>query len=661
MNSQENLRRRIASFDIFDSIVVRRQGLPPDLFGFIGRRLCKENLCCMDRWDFAVLRQRAEECARSLCPSGEPTLEEIYEIISSQMAWSSQEKQVAMAIELEFEDASLCTVVPTASAIEAERKAGRDVWFISDTYLPTSFLRKVLIGRALARADDRIWASCEERASKHRGTIFPAILAKTEVPAYRIFHRGDNIMADVKRPKQFGIDAVQIVDTQLNRYESIIAARGHVASEHASLSAGASRIARLSIPGADPPGVVARALACSLVGPLFFDFTLWCLKQAQALRVSHLFFLARDGQILNRIAKQIAAAFFPDVGCHYLHASRQAWNLAGMLELSESDLSWILEATHGLTIEGVLKRVACCPEDFEPALSNGGLRPDTWQHAVTSDSLKKLAHILITPRSRLIIQARAQKARSNTIAYLRQEGVTAREPIIIVDLGWRGSMQRCLDRLLTSIGNENTTIGLYFDIDKPICRGKSRLLSYVKMACAQEANYRCLLNRGLLELLASADHGGTFGYEVHSDGIKPLLSSRHNDTVSQDFIRAMHDGALAYTKAYIDSLLHYELEPECITDRCLSALDELTTHPSFEEAELCGSQWVVSDQAGTGAHELAPKLNLIQALKYVLFDIRSQTKARWSEGIIARSTYATALIVSARLWLRKLRQTVPPF
>jgi FMN phosphatase YigB (HAD superfamily) len=318
---------RVISFDVFDTLLVRVQARPGDLFLQLGAELASAGIQVPPPNAFVRLRQQTELTARRKAPSGEVTLDEIYATLAGALGWDDATRTQARQRELDLEARSLKAIPAMLARVNAARTEADEVWFLSDMYLPAAFIERVLRREGFFRDGDKLFVSGEWRASKARGDLFTKAREQVSQPITTWRHIGDNPHADELVPRGQGIATEICQDAALNRYEQIACGP----CEHElwrSLVAGAMRRARLANPETDPPRRVIWDTGCDVVGPLLFGFVHWCLAQAVERGLSRLYFVARDGQLLHRIAERHAPAWGFDIECRYLHGSRQAWHPA---------------------------------------------------------------------------------------------------------------------------------------------------------------------------------------------------------------------------------------------------------------------------------------------------------------------------------------------
>lgn len=194
--SEGELRRLIEqydaiSFDLFDTLIMRKTLLPTDVFDMVEDRLRTLRIPC--------LSFKAQRRAVEIAEGG--TIHQIYEKLGKKFGWNDGQRQCALQTELELEKSVL---LPRAKMVEMLRYAselGKRVSIISDMYLSADILDDLLKAMNIT-GYDKIYVSCDYGVGKSDG-LFEYYLK--DVRKSRCLHIGDNEQADVKAPLQYGI------------------------------------------------------------------------------------------------------------------------------------------------------------------------------------------------------------------------------------------------------------------------------------------------------------------------------------------------------------------------------------------------------------------------------------------------------------------------
>lgn len=230
--------------------------------------------------------------------------------------------------------------------------------------------------------------------TKKTGSLFDFCLKEQGLSPKQLNHMGDNVISDVLVPKRSGINTCQYTNTQLTRYEKKIAEHTSLPLKLRSLLSGSCRLNRLNSPYTDPHQLVIWQTASDVMGPVLFSFVYWCLVEAKKRNIERLYFIARDGQILHKIAILICKAWGYEIDCRYLYGSRQAIKLPSIKKLDAYELDWIFQFKEGsLSVDSVCERVNISPLKIRDALVWNGFSQDIWGMELTileRDKLRKI-------------------------------------------------------------------------------------------------------------------------------------------------------------------------------------------------------------------------------------------------------------------------------
>src|SRR5262249_5972014 len=229
----------------------------------------------------------------------------------------------------------------------------------------------------------------------------------------------------------------------------------------ASCAHGAARAARLLGSATDVRSLAIRTIGVNVAAPLLCAFVAWVRLSAARAGIRRLLFLARDGQILHRMACKLAPALGLDIDCRYVYGSRQALYLPSVAAVGDDSWTWLCGGMEGRTVSQVLDRfgvagdraAAVCGAEFrlaqvldDPAAAH--LR--AWfERAPISGEILDIA------------AARREPARRYYLNEIGRDGSVA-----IVDVGWKGRLQLCLDAILagSAAGERSRLNGYYFSL-----------------------------------------------------------------------------------------------------------------------------------------------------------------------------------------------------
>jgi FMN phosphatase YigB (HAD superfamily) len=199
-----------ASFDVFDTLLVRRVAHPMDVFLHLERQPAF-TVHSFAR-PIAELRVEAERLARGRLFENQKTAEVVLPEIYEAFCELSQLPTTAINDLVSAEEAvelKLCRRNPRLQALfHRAAMAGKPLLAISDTYHRGDFLAQLLesIGSPLPRAC--IFASSECRVNKQSGQLFNHVFGQHQLAPSDLLHFGDHPISDHEMPSKLGVKAL---------------------------------------------------------------------------------------------------------------------------------------------------------------------------------------------------------------------------------------------------------------------------------------------------------------------------------------------------------------------------------------------------------------------------------------------------------------------
>lgn len=556
----------VYSFDVFDTCIVRTWARPTDLFYFLAETLLSATGQPYGReevGELAALRVAAERQALRKTAKQDINLEDIYGELEL-TGWGFSEGEMREA-EVRLELDAMRPVVPIRSRIEALRAAGERVVFITDMYLPKPVIQEMLTRCGFEVPEGTLYVSNDLDLTKRAGGLYKHVLEQEGIKARDLRHCGDGVESDFLGARKAGVRGELLTLTQLNRFEKATLRVPSLAPWVTSQFAGISRATRLSLARDDLEG--SAEIASSVVAPLLVGFVLWTLRDAKARGLKRLYFVARDGQVLHKIAR----ALDPDgsrfgVEARYLYGSRQAWYIPSAFAVNRDELEFVLMTGQSSAPRHNLKRVNLTPEALESPLTRYGFPKETWETQLEGEAVERFWTFLEDPEVAPQVLAQAASAREDALAYFEQEGLLQDKNWALVDVGWTLRTQGSLHKVLESAGQPHT-LGYYLGISKT--RFSSRSYGQGRAYLLEEAENEALApirtlfeNKGLIDqVFTMADHGSTSRYERVGGKMVPVLSKLPAHPKREAFLRTVHELVTRYA-AELASSPAIDYEPE---------------------------------------------------------------------------------------------------
>ena len=408
-------------------------------------------------------------------------------------------------------------------------------------------------GRTGRGANDKCYVSNAHGCGKGSGDLFRLVAEDLGVSLAAITHRGNNFPWEIEPARKAGCEAIHLDAGNLNRFERLMETHQFATGGLASAFAGASRLARLGVDLPEAPHVNAglaaadlhprlraiRDVAAGVAAPSLTAFVLWVLRRAERLGLRRLYFLARDGEVMLEIARRLAPQLGLDgIELHYLYGNRKSWALTGLFDtIRYGDLDWAWDGSPTVTVRSFLHKVGLKPDPIRKPLLAAGFDEAAWDTPLTDDQRITLWHLLHQEAAAVdALLAEASRRRELLVEYLEGEGVLRDDRWAMVDLGWKGSMQAALKRVLDRL-DKPEPIGFYFGLGFSTGDGTRLDLGHAEGYFYDEhrgvgrlATER--LDLALLtEMFCVANHGTCRDYRRDADTgrVEPVLKSPEED------------------------------------------------------------------------------------------------------------------------------------
>jgi len=660
---------RIYSFDVYDTLLTRPLLRPTDLFYVVGMMFESK------QHDFSpnaykVARQQAEQNARKASrPRDDCRFTDIFLHFQQLAKWGIS-AQTAMNAELEVERTMTRSIVANAIIARTLVEAGEKVVFLSDMYLPGDFIWELLCENIVSCERESIFVSGDLGLAKYSGRLFKHVLDRYSITPNQLQHFGDNEHSDFHVPRKLGIGARAYVGIKPTRYERL-SQSSKKAPIWLSVTTGVARATRLSIANNDESATVAR-VASNVVGPILTAYVTWVLNNARAQGVERLYFVSRDGQILQKIASVIRDDTHPE--CRYLYGSRQAWLLPSVLELTPANLDWAW--TIGMPRRGndILRRLEIDTPDAYSILARKGFNENLLARQLYDVDFDRFRSLLLKPPLSDMVLERARRQRALTQAYLRQEGLFDSKCWALVDVGWALKCQHALGQILTSFGYNEQVRGYYFGVgNNHIPLDKHNIFHAFVTPPSSDLKSRFtakwffkLTTIILIEhLFTTADHPTVCSYKEINGKLEPVYKYETQNDKVFIFARAMHEAVIHYAKELkMNSLV--DASSLAFSERAFTAMRDFCMQPEFDD--VAGVAWLPTnkDQSHDEQHisKLASPLQLRDLWTMVCYELLPRHEAffnphfAWFAGSAAISKKPIRWLYHILYELNKIRSII---
>jgi len=556
----------VLSLDCFDTLLWRNAQAPSDVFvdlGFEGGSI--------------EPRVRAERQARAGQAFRLGRNEVSIEAIHARLVPGGDEAAIAAAAEKEIDaEARHCFGFgPVTALIGAARDRGLKVIIVSDTYFSADQLR-ILIERSagsdIAGAIDRIFTSSEHGVSKSEGLFLPVVEAMGVAPSH-IVHLGDNVHADQEAPAALGINTAHFVQfdarTETRLRHEAMAAVMIDAETRQTRPASQPHRPLLSLRAEQDPAFV---LGHDVIGPLLHGFVEWVRGEAEELarsqgRPVRTMFLMRDGYLPMKMFETLDSG----IPAGELAISRLTAGRAGLID--EAAVRAMVERDSMKHRFDVLAGLLLLEQrEARKLVGPQGDTPELERVACEGEVARK------------IVQRSAKNA-ERLIAHVRRAGVREGDMVMIVDLGYHGSVQDRIAPLLKARMNVDIA-GRYLLLRENRVTGLDKKGWFDKRHYGREALTALGSSIAVIEQICTQAKGSVIDYHPSGSPIHEKPGDKGAQSATRDLIQA---GAVAYGGA-ATAMGRTALSDDADCRRRMAAaiLARLMYLPSAEEVAVIG-------------------------------------------------------------------------
>ncbi len=454
----------IISFDIFDTLVFRNVMKPKDIFRIMEQKILEKYKIK----GFAKLRIDAENKARLLSKNEDITLDEIYDNLKKKL---NADTEKIRKLELEIEEKFIVPNSFMKKAYEYALEKGKTIYIISDMYLPTKFLEKIL-KKCEYTGYKKLYVSGDVNKTKGSGSIYTLVREENKISkSKKWLHIGDNAISDIQSAKNKGLNAY-FYEPPYTKVE----VQGKMSIQESVMNAIQYNKTRNGI----EIGTFEK-IGSECVSSIFYGFCDWLSKLTATQ--DNLVFLSRDGYFPLKVFNLMKEKRNLDIYTKYLLTSRKAYQIPAYALMDKKDVIeqltlWNSQLNHKITIKDVYKQVGIDAKEFIKEIQSFDFEDENVVlDYANRERVKKLVALTYGK-----IKSNLEQRLELVKEYLKNEGVDKFEQLNIVDIGWRGSIHNAMQKILPNDINgfyfgtnefvydaiKLNTFGYYFDNGFPI-------------------------------------------------------------------------------------------------------------------------------------------------------------------------------------------------
>ncbi|MBV7316381.1 hypothetical protein [Shewanella sp. NIFS-20-20] len=569
------------SFDIFDTVLRRRCFEPKQIFADVIDHLPQAlyHQYGLEAADYQQMRMAAERLARQESSAEEISFEEIF----AQLALTEDQKARLKQQELAEELAQSYADPVCAILLDAVKRSGKQLVFISDMYLSSSVI-KGLLEQSCQLDDYRLFVSSAYGATKFTGQLFIKVLAELGITANALVHIGDHATSDVRSPQLMGIHAIAFntnldvseIERREKHYQVRLPAKVTLARKLAILLQPAS---------IDADTEFFYQMGANIFGPIITQMSQWVLADTQRLKIDTVLAMMREGDIfaesINR-QQQLLAPESLACRCIPFYASRKATYLPSMIAADIEDKLAKTLVRKCYTLGDMLAEFGINAPELLPLVST----PVSSLTKIDIGGINGLVKVKqVFANAAAEVSANIHASHQLFIDYLQQMLGQQSEVFATLDLGPGATIAQQFSKASQRQARVNY---LLFASDRGFSKANDIAIKPFLPLTDDTQKSIALLVRSpeVLEYFLVGASGTTTGYQRGPSGVEPVCEPRDLSAVDIDRLYAFKLGVAAFQRL----ALTLELEPASVAERIsyLQILARLIDCPTAIEVANIG-------------------------------------------------------------------------
>lgn len=483
---------------------------------------------------------------------------------------------------------------------------------ISDFYMGAEALKELLDSLELPVKFEKIYSSADYLLNKRTGNLFKKAEEEIGIKPEEHIHVGDNQFSDIDMAKSLGIKTIKTTKTEFNfipekgrKFEFDLAC---VKSEDKLFNSGVD------------------------LAPLLYFLGYSIVEYAIKNKIPKVYYLTREGETfikIHELIKQNNPFGVPIPECDTLEVSRMATFSASLQEFSIPELLRLWSQYREQSIKTLFKTLAISIEPYKEFMEKYDINPEEDIIAPWFDlGVQKLcADKKFTEK----INQELKRKKEELLEYFeKKKGITNDcEPMFVVDIGWRGTIQDNLAHIFTNKKIEGYYLTLYdfYNLQPE----NTKKISFI-----DDKNIRDNEVANMITLLEWIYNPGTASVVEYKQAEAIRKAKTEELEIVKKYIKPLQEGMLEGAKIINEYMKCHPYEAEETKESVYNLIRKTKTNPSKELIEAYYSM-VFNDAFGTAEYvEKEDKLSMLERLN--IFKCRNMLRNElWKEAFIVHN------------------------
>ncbi len=325
----------------------------------------------------------------------------------------------------------------------------------------------------------------------------------------------------------------------------------------------------------------------TVVAPTLIIFVYETMIKAKKDGINKLFFLARDGYILYKIAEVLNTLEF-GFELKYLYCSRLSLRRPLYFKFDEYSLKMMFKKNKNMSVESILKGIGFETYELQAMYNKLEINHIPLNKSLVDYELEIVKKSIYNIKDDICKKSYAFF--KDTYEYFFQNGLINSNNYGIVDSGWEGSIQESLYRLVKEFGNSNVKInGYYFGIFRKFDINSNSKYNGWYFDKNSKLSKISKFNINLFESLTISPHGMTLYYTSDEKGSYiPVLKGNKSEFIGE-FESIQYEETIKMAKLFVKNTNIQRYKINHIRVKIVQGLlEEFMYNTSYEEALVYG-------------------------------------------------------------------------
>ena len=613
---------KIISFDIWDTII-KRKCHPEEIKLATARYIVlKYENELKDKYKniYEILNRRdeieAEECKKNKenGHDDECKILDVFKILQKEIFKNDKQDISEELLAEEIKEEKRAIFINPEILPIFEKYKDLKMYCISDFYMGADSLKELLDYLNLPVKIEKIYSSADYLLNKRSGNLYKKAEEELNVEPKDHIHVGDNQYSDIEMAQSLGIETIKTTKTDFDFVPE--KARRFNFDLSVAKKKDDTKESKLFNSGVD-------------LAPLLYFYGYSIVEYAIKNNIKTVYYATREGETFIKIHELIKennpfGVEIPD--CETVEVSRMATFSASLKEFSVPELLRLWSQYRVQSMKALFKTLAIDIKNYKEYLGKYDLIPD--ENIVDPWFDIRVQRLCADKEFKAKIQVELDRKKKELLEYFeKQKGITNNnEPMFMVDIGWRGTIQDNLANIFTNkvIGGYYLTLYDFYNLQPE---------NTFKLSYLDDKNIRDNEVASMITLLEWIYNPGTGSVIEYKQGEAIRKAKTEETDIVKKYIKPLQEGMFEGAKIINEYMKYHPYEAIETKGYVYDLIRKTKKNPSKELIEAYYSM-VFNDTFGTAEYvEKDDKLSTMQKLN--IFKCRDMLrKEMWKEAFI---------------------------